>query len=126
MADGDTSLVSEQGKQENNKKLPATGFHTNPERINRNGRPPKGHSITETIRAMMDEKPEIKKALGAKILKMALEDGDVTAIKLIWSYLDGMPTVKQELTGKDGGPLLPQPILGGNTSYVISGDNSNK
>lgn len=73
--------------------------------LNPNGRPKKGHSITETIRAMMDEKPEIKKALGAKILQMAME-GDVTAMKTIWNYLDGMPTQRQEVGGIDGQPLV--------------------
>lgn len=72
---------------------------------NPNGRPKKGHSITETIRAMMDEKPEIKKALGAKILQMAVE-GDITAIKTIWNYLDGMPLQKQEIGGVDGQPII--------------------
>lgn len=90
-------------KQEEN-KLGKGGFGDHPEHINRNGRPPKGHSITETIRAMMDEKPEIKKALGAKILQMAVE-GDITAIRTIWSYLDGMPMIKQEIAGKDGSPV---------------------
>lgn len=72
---------------------------------NPNGRPPKGHSITETIREMMSERPEIKKALGAKIMQSAIE-GDMTAIKLIWNYLDGMPIQKQELGGFDGRPIL--------------------
>lgn len=69
---------------------------------NPNGRPPKGHSITETIRAMMDEKPEIKKALGAKILQHAME-GDPTAMRLIWNYLDGMP--RQEIDNKHSGSI---------------------
>jgi hypothetical protein len=73
--------------------------------LNPNGRPKKGHSITETIRAMMDEKPEIKKALGAKILQMAVE-GDITAIKTIWNYIDGMPLQKSEIGGPDGQPIL--------------------
>ena len=57
---------------------------------NPNGRPKKEHSITQTIRDMMDEKPEIKKALSAKILEMAMK-GDITAMKTIWQYMDGMP-----------------------------------
>jgi hypothetical protein len=57
---------------------------------NPNGRPPKGYSITETIREMMAEQPEIKKALGSKVIEAALK-GDLTAIKLIWSYMDGQP-----------------------------------
>lgn len=57
---------------------------------NPNGRPKKGYSISETIREMMDEQPEIKKALGSKIIEAAVK-GDIAAIKLIWSYMDGMP-----------------------------------
>jgi hypothetical protein len=102
MADDNTEVVNEAEKQVDNKLV---GFAAHPENINRNGRPPKGHSITETIRAMMDEKPEIKKALGAKILQMAVE-GDITAIKTLWNYIDGMPVQKQELTGADGQPIL--------------------
>ena len=98
MADDNTSVVTEAEKQQENNKL--TGFQLHPENINVKGRPPKGHSITETIRAMMDEKPEIKKALGAKILQMAVE-GDITAIKTIWNYLDGMPAQKNLLGNLD-------------------------
>ncbi len=72
---------------------------------NPNGRPPKGHSITDTIRAMMDEKPEIKRALGQKVLQMALE-GDGAALRLIWSYIDGMPKQTTELTGDPDNPLV--------------------
>ena len=72
---------------------------------NPNGRPKKGHSITGIIRTMMTEKPEIKRALGATIIKAAVEDKDMTAIRLIWNYLDGLPIAKQELSGKDGAPL---------------------
>ena len=69
------------------------------------GRPPKGHSITDTIRAMMDAKPEIKQALGTKVLQLAL-DGDLTAIKLLWSYLEGMPKIRNEIMGPEGGELV--------------------
>lgn len=74
---------------------------------NPNGRPKKGHSITETIKAMMDERPEIKKALAAKVLQMASE-GDITAMKTIWNYLDGMPMQKSDLRVTQ----LPTPLLG--------------
>lgn len=91
-------------KNKENTKMPAAGFNVHPENINRKGRPLKGHSITETIKAMMDEKPEIKKALGAKILQMAM-DGDITAMKTIWNYIDGMPLQKSEIGGVDGEPI---------------------
>ena len=66
---------------------------------NPNGRPPKEHSITQTIRDMMDEKPEIKKALGAKILEMAMK-GDITAMKTLWNYMDGMPLSAIDVTSQ--------------------------
>lgn len=89
--------------------------------LNPNGRPLKGHSITETIRSMMDEKPEIKKALGGKILKLALEDGDMAAIRLLWNYLDGMPVQVNEVMGKDGEPLQGLVIVkNGDTSKPLA------
>jgi len=94
---GDNDTIDTSVKNNEISKAPVAGFNVHPENINRNGRPPKGHSITETIRAMMDERPEIKKALAAKVLQMASE-GDITAMKTIWNYLDGMPTQKQEIT----------------------------
>src|SRR3990167_8318922 len=87
-------IVAEEKKQlENNSSKPLRGFNTHPENINRNGRPHKLYSITETIQRMMGERPEIKKALAQRILKMAL-DGDFNAIKTIWSYMDGQPLQK--------------------------------
>jgi hypothetical protein len=77
---------------------------------NPKGRPSKGYSITETIREMMGEKPEIKKALSTKVLEMALK-GDMTAIKLLWSYMDGQPQQSMDVT--TDGKALPTPIYGG-------------
>lgn len=71
---------------------------------NPHGRPPKGYSITETIRYMMAKKPAIKKALGTKILEMALK-GDITAIKTIWQYMDGMPVQSNILLGDEKNPV---------------------
>lgn len=67
--------------------------------LNPNGRPPKGQTITETFREMMNTDPLIKEALCRKVLKMALE-GDLGAIKLLWSYIDGKP--KQPVDVYDG------------------------
>lgn len=83
---------------------------------NPNGRPPKGYSITETLKAMMDEKPEIKQALGTKLVEMALK-GDLAAIKLLMSYIDGNPVQRNELTGKDGEALTTQAVI-----YLPSND----
>lgn len=71
-------------------RSPAAGFDTRPENINRNGRPPKGYSITDTVRAMLARSPEVKERLTQKIKEKALA-GDMKAIELLWSYMDGKP-----------------------------------
>jgi hypothetical protein len=66
---------------------------------NPNGRPPKGYSITEWFKEMLNSKPEVKDAIGKSIMKKALE-GDTTAQKMVWSYMDGMPQQHTDLTTK--------------------------
>jgi hypothetical protein len=68
---------------------------------NPKGRPPKGHSITEMIMSMMDEKPEIKRGIGEKIIQLA-NNGDVQAIKMLWAYIDGEPIRKQVIDSDSG------------------------
>ena len=71
-------------KQVNNKsERDARGRLMKGSTANPNGRPKKDYSITETIRNMMAEDPEIKKRLGAKVIHMA-QMGDMTAMKTIW------------------------------------------
>lgn len=72
---------------------------------NPKGRPPKGHSITETLLSMMDEQPEVKRAIATKIMKLALA-GDIQTIKTLWSYLDGMPKQSTDITS-DGEKISP-------------------
>lgn len=87
-------------KQESN-KFPARdeqgrllpGHTANP-----NGRPKREHSITDAIREIMDEKPDLRKALGTKLIKMAIEEGDLGAMKLIINYLEGMPVQPTDIT----------------------------
>lgn len=62
---------------------------------NPNGRPPKGHSVTDAIKAIMDANPDAKQDLAQRVLTMALA-GDIKAITLIWHYMDGMPTQRVE------------------------------
>jgi hypothetical protein len=64
---------------------------------NPNGRPPKGYSITEMVKQMLQEKPEIRQAIATKIFEKALQ-GDPAAYKLVWQYMDGMPQQKVDLT----------------------------
>lgn len=75
---------------------------------NPNGRPLKEYSITEAIRGMMTENPEIKTALAEKVIAMALK-GDMTAIKTLWGHLDGLPVAKQEIERSED--YLPVPLI---------------
>lgn len=83
---------------------PKAGFDTNPQNINTNGRPKKGYSITEWFQEMLNSKPEVKDAIGKSILKKALE-GDPSAQRMVWSYMDGMPVQKNVLAGDEDSPL---------------------
>ena len=76
---------------------PKAGFNKNPQNINKDGRPPKGYSITEWFRGMFKANPKIKEKLGKKILDQAIK-GDIAAQKLIWNYMDGMPLQATDLT----------------------------
>jgi len=66
---------------------------------NLNGRPPKDCSLTELMRIFLKSVPKgqkktYKEIYIQKVFQMAM-NGDQSAIKLIWNYVDGMP--KQEL-----------------------------
>lgn len=101
MADDNPTPEVTKEKQVENRK-PGTwapGQSGNP-----NGRPPKGFGITDTIKEMMHEKPEIRKGLAMKVLQLASE-GNIHAIKLLWNYLEGMPVQKQEIGGVDGNAI---------------------
>lgn len=63
---------------------------------NPHGRPPKGYSITDTFREMFDSDPSLKTQLAKKILSKAL-NGDMTACKLIWGYMDGLQLSRTEV-----------------------------
>ncbi len=71
---------------------------------NPNGRPPKGYSITEWFKQMLNSKPEVKDAIGKSIMKKALE-GDTAAQKMVWQYMDGMPKQDIGLGNAESGPL---------------------
>jgi len=65
---------------------------------NPKGGPKKGYSITEWFKNMLASNPEIRDALGKSILKKALE-GDPIALRMVWSYMDGMPSQNLNLEG---------------------------
>jgi len=72
-------------------KPPTAGSYKPGQSGNLKGAPKKGYSITEWFKEMLASKPEVKDAIGKSILKKALE-GDPAAQRLVWSYMDGMPS----------------------------------
>lgn len=105
------------------KTRPATGFHTNPERINRNGRPKNEDSPTYWLRRFLTEvdpkspggKIRIRE-LAEKLALMAYQ-GDLSAMKEIFDRLEGKPMQPTEVTIKEP----PIPIL---SKDEISRDDS--
>ena len=84
-----------------------------PGREKTGGRPKGSYSLTSLVkRLLQDDSITLKdgskipagEALTKKILIQAL-DGDVQALKLIWNYVDGMPSQHNIHTGQDGGPI---------------------
>jgi len=74
-----------------------------------------GISITTEIKKKLAEVPEGQKAtylqlLINRIMKQAIQDGDERMISRIWAYIDGMPKIFQEVTGRDGQPLIVEII----------------
>lgn len=80
-------------------KPPVAGFNKNPQNINRKGQPPKGYSITAMMKEMLEAQPDLKRAIGQSIAKKALQ-GDITAVKTLWGYMDGLPSQPIEQTGE--------------------------
>jgi hypothetical protein len=68
-------------------------FDKNPETINRNGRPPKEKCLTNLLTQKLD-----KDKFCEKVIELAME-GDLTAIRYVLNYVDGMPKQTMELSG---------------------------
>lgn len=88
---------------ENRQAFGKFGPHNN---ANPNGRPKKQHSLTDALTQILTEQPEIKKALITKTLKLALESGDMEAIKLLWDRVDGKAIQMTELSLRNNQPFL--------------------
>ncbi len=92
----------------------SSGTMRNGETRNPNGRPKKGESLTETMRAFLENVPEgqelsYKEMFVKKSYQKAYE-GDPTFGKLVWNYIDGMPKQTTDITSSDGSlaPILVQ------------------
>lgn len=62
---------------------------------NPNGRPPKGQALTDLMREMMEENPNIKKAIMAKLMEGAAK-GDIAFIREVLDRIEGKPIQKNE------------------------------
>ena len=91
-----------------NTNKPVTGFHTNPERRNLNGRPKREWTVAGLIEEALEEQDtdgvSYKIKVTDKLRQLALR-GDMNAIKEINQRLDGMPVQKNVLAGDEDSPL---------------------
>ncbi len=53
---------------------------------NPNGRPPKDEALTDILRSKID-----KESLAEKLIELAMENGDLAAIKYVYDRVDGRP-----------------------------------
>jgi hypothetical protein len=79
--------------------------------LNPNGRPKKECSLTNMMREHLNNIPKgerktNKQILVEKVFKLAVK-GDISAIKLMWNYLEGMPKQSVEV----GTPISQNSIL---------------
>lgn len=78
---------------------------------NPNGRPKKGHSITERVKELLNSDPERKDRIINKILDAA-EAGDLNAAKITWNYMDGMPLQATDITTLGNQIATPHVFVG--------------
>lgn len=95
-------------KSENNGRNPdgtfAVGNHASPGR-------PKRKTITELIHEKLDKGDgDLNWEQLVTIFLSMAKRKDKDILKELWHYTDGMPTQRNELTGKDGEALIPKPI----------------
>lgn len=97
---GNTGEILESSPVERNPDGTIKSGHLNP-----HGRPKGAKNFTTKIKDALllialkgEDGKDIsyEEALVKKILKLAIIDGDQQMIKLIWNYLDGMPTYRLE------------------------------
>ena len=91
-----------------NPNPPTAGFNSNPQNINKDGRPKRDWTVAGLIEQAMEEEDETgvpyKKAVYNKLVSLA-KNGDVMAIKEVNNRLDGMPSQSVVLTGDENKPL---------------------
>ncbi len=91
-------------KQENNSRVIGRPF-TKGVSGNPKGRPLKGQTIADCVREYLDELDSEtglsrKEKLVKKIVDRAL-NGDISATKLVWAYVDGLPRQTQVIASNE-------------------------
>lgn len=86
------------------KRLPSTAWKKG-QSGNPKGAPQKDESITFLMNKFLESCPEgqektYKQIFVEKAYAKAVKDGDVTAQKMIWNYIDGLPQGFLDLTSK--------------------------
>lgn len=98
-------LVLEAEQQVKTKRLPTVGFHTNPERINKNGAPKKEWTMAGILHDALEEQDEtgvpFKKIIIKKLRTLAMR-GDLQAIKEVLDRIDGKSKESLEVQGQVG------------------------
>lgn len=108
------NIEEENNTKESCKTTPKVGFHTNPERINRNGRPKKGTAIADCMREYLDgeidgQDGKTRKQAFVRAIYAAAMKGNTAAQALIWHTLEGRPDSKIDIT-TDTKPALQEQI----------------
>ena|SRR3990167_8359279 len=85
--------------------MPGIPFEKNDPRINRDGRPVGARSFTTKVREALEKIAEGKEytyeeALVKTVMHKAIVDKDPAMIRLVWNYLDGLPTGSLDLSGE--------------------------
>ena len=89
-------MGDKQVKQEGNKrKVPKTTFADRPQDINRNGRPPKEHCLTDLLKEALDKEHTAsgktnKEMIIDKMFELA-NKGDSIILKYLFDRIDGRP-----------------------------------
>lgn len=60
------------------------------------GRPPKGECLTDILREKVD-----KEAIAERLIELAMERGDITALKYIYDRIDGKPVETVDQTVRE-------------------------